>query len=62
MLQDVQLLIFAQSFGHGLGDGLQDLIVKPIQGAEKNGILGFACGVTKGIGNAVCKPVAGQYM
>jgi hypothetical protein len=49
-----------QSFGYGLSDGLIDLFSKPVQGAEKNGVVGFASGCAKGIGNAMFKPAAGQ--
>jgi hypothetical protein len=52
----------SQSFGYGLGDGLLDLLVKPMEGAKNHGAVGLATGLAKGVGNAVCKPVAGQYM
>lgn len=48
-----------QSFGYGLGDGLRDLVTKPIDGAAQNGIIGFGTGLAKGIGNAMFKPTAG---
>ncbi|CAO2653445.1 Nn.00g028560.m01.CDS01 [Neocucurbitaria sp. VM-36] len=53
------LLVSAKSFGHGLGDGLSDLLAKPIEGAEKNGIIGLGTGMAKGLGNAMFKPAAG---
>ncbi|RMZ71831.1 UDP-glucosesterol transferase [Pyrenophora seminiperda CCB06] len=52
------LLVSAKSFGHGLGDGIRDLVAKPIDGAEKNGIIGFGTGLATGIANVVCKPAA----
>ncbi|KAF2027095.1 hypothetical protein EK21DRAFT_102830 [Setomelanomma holmii] len=52
-------VVSAKSFGYGLSDGLLDMIAKPAQGAQKNGMVGFAIGIGKGLGNAVCKPVAG---
>jgi ribosomal protein S5 len=36
-------------------------LTKPIQGAEKNGAVGFASGIAKGVGNAIFKPTAGAY-
>lgn len=53
------MIVSAKSFGYGLGEGLLDLVAKPVQGAEKNGAIGMATGFAKGIGNAVCKPAAG---
>jgi hypothetical protein len=43
-----------------MGEGLTDIAVKPYQGAQRNGGLGFATGCAKGIGNAVCKTAAGE--
>jgi hypothetical protein len=48
-----------QGFGHGLTDGISDFFIKPVQGAQKEGIIGFGKGVGKGIGNLICKPAAG---
>ncbi|KAF2004569.1 glycosyltransferase family 1 protein [Amniculicola lignicola CBS 123094] len=53
------LAVSAKGFGHGLGDGLRDFFVKPIEGAREDGSKGFIKGVGKGIGNVVCKPAAG---
>ncbi|KAF1850587.1 uncharacterized protein K460DRAFT_271296 [Cucurbitaria berberidis CBS 394.84] len=53
------LLVSAKSFGYGLSDGLKDLVAKPIDGAEQNGIVGFGTGLAKGFGNAMFKPAAG---
>ncbi|KAL6160575.1 hypothetical protein ACJQWK_11865 [Exserohilum turcicum] len=53
------LLVSAKSFGHGLGDGLRDFATKPIDGAEKNGIIGFGTGLATGIANLAFKPTAG---
>jgi hypothetical protein len=39
---------------------LSDIFAKPVEGAQKNGAVGFATGVAKGLGNAVCKPIAGK--
>lgn len=38
-----------------------DLFVKPISGAEENGLVGFGTGLMKGVGNAMFKPTAGEY-
>ncbi|KAF2821019.1 hypothetical protein CC86DRAFT_303644 [Ophiobolus disseminans] len=56
------MTVSAKSFGYGLGDGLTDLFAKPMQGAAKNGIVGLATGMVKGVGNAVCKPAAGYAL
>ncbi|KAI4927164.1 uncharacterized protein J4E92_006329 [Alternaria infectoria] len=53
------LLVSFKSFGYGLSDGIRDLIIKPIDGAEKNGVLGFAAGCATGVMNAAFKPAAG---
>ncbi|EUC42325.1 hypothetical protein COCMIDRAFT_103807 [Bipolaris oryzae ATCC 44560] len=53
------LLVSAKSFGHGLGDGIRDFATKPIDGAEKNGIIGFSTGLMTGIANLAFKPTAG---
>lgn len=53
------LLVSAKSFGHGLGDGIRDFATKPIDGAEKNGIIGFSAGLVTGIANLAFKPAAG---
>lgn len=44
-----------------MGEGLLDLALKPYQGAQRNGGVGLATGIAKGIGNAVCKTTAGEY-
>jgi hypothetical protein len=33
-----------QGFSHGLADGLSDFFLKPIEGAQKEGVLGFGKG------------------
>ncbi|KAH7562778.1 hypothetical protein BM1_02298 [Bipolaris maydis] len=53
------LLVSAKSFGYGLGDGIRDFASKPIDGAEKNGIIGFSAGLVTGIANLAFKPTAG---
>ena len=53
------LSVSAKGFGHGISDGLSDFFVKPIQGAQKEGVKGFAKGCGKGVGNLVCKPASG---
>jgi hypothetical protein len=53
------LLVSAKSFGHGLGDGVRDFATKPVEGAEKNGIVGFSTGLATGIANMALKSAAG---
>jgi hypothetical protein len=53
------LVVSVKSFGYGLSDGIRDLMIKPIDGAEKNGVLGFAAGCVTGVMNAAFKPAAG---
>lgn len=55
------LLVSAKSFGHGLGDGLRDFATKPIDGAEKNGFIGFSTGLATGLANLALKPTAGKW-
>lgn len=38
---------------------MKDFFVKPVQGAQKEGVIGFGKGFGKGIGNLVFKPTAG---
>jgi hypothetical protein len=54
------LSVSAKSFGYGLKDGLGDLIRKPYEGAEKNGVIGLGTGIAKGLANAAIKPTAGK--
>ena len=54
------LSVSAKSFGHGIGDGMRDLIAKPIDGAANNGIVGFRTGLATGFANLMCKPTAGK--
>jgi hypothetical protein len=56
------LSVSAKSFGYGLKDGFGDLVIKPYEGAEKNGIVGLGTGIAKGLANAALKPTAGQYL
>jgi hypothetical protein len=53
------LLVSAKGFGYGISDGLSGFFVKPIQGAQKEGVKGFAKGFGAGVGNLVCKPASG---
>ncbi|KAI1509233.1 ATG-C domain containing protein [Pyrenophora tritici-repentis] len=53
------LVVSAKSFGHGIGDGIKDIVAKQIDGAEKNGVIGFGTGLATGVANVVCKPTAG---
>jgi hypothetical protein len=53
------LSVSFKSLGYGLSDGIKDLFIKPIDGAEKNGALGFAAGCATGVLNAAFKPAAG---
>ncbi|CAI6334124.1 unnamed protein product [Periconia digitata] len=52
--------VSAKGFGHGVYGGVADLFVKPVLGAQEDGLAGFAKGVGKGVGNIVCKPAAGM--
>jgi hypothetical protein len=54
------LSVSAKSFGYGLKDGLGDLVTKPYEGAEKNGIIGLGAGIARGLANAALKPAAGK--
>ena len=40
---------------------MKDLLAKPVDGAEQNGVVGFTTGIFKGIANAAIKPVAGEH-
>lgn len=36
----------SQNFGYGLADGISDFFVKPIEGAQKEGVIGFGKGTS----------------
>lgn len=55
------LTVSAKSLGYGLYEGLTDIFVKPVEGAQKEGILGFGKGFGQGIGSLICKPAAGTF-
>ncbi|TVY43744.1 putative vacuolar protein sorting-associated protein [Lachnellula occidentalis] len=54
------LLVAGKGFGFGLYDGISGLVTQPMKGAQQEGALGFLKGFGKGLGGAVCKPVAGM--
>ena len=47
------------SFTNGIFNGIKDVIVKPIEETQKNGIIGIGTGLFKGIGGLFSKPVVG---
>ncbi|KAI9792626.1 MAG: hypothetical protein M1835_007759 [Candelina submexicana] len=49
-----------KEFGFGLYDGISGMVTQPVDGAKKEGFLGFLKGVGKGIGGVVIKP-AGAF-
>lgn len=48
-----------KEFGLGMYDGLSGMLTQPYHGAKKEGGLGLAKGVAKGVGGAIAKPGAG---
>ncbi|CAE6962876.1 Vps13a [Symbiodinium natans] len=39
-------------------EGMFDVVTKPVEGAKKEGLWGFATGLTKGVAGSIVKPVA----
>jgi len=50
-----------KGLGYGLFDGISGIVMQPVKGAKKDGILGGIKGFGKGIGGVVCKPAAGKF-
>ncbi|RCH94872.1 hypothetical protein CU097_000818, partial [Rhizopus azygosporus] len=48
-------------FGTSIASGVAGLVKRPIEGAEENGVLGFAEGVGRGLVGAVTKPIVGIF-
>jgi vacuolar protein sorting-associated protein 13A/C len=51
----------AESFGSSVASGLTGVLMRPIEGAEKEGVGGFFKGIGKGLVGAVAKPVVGVF-
>jgi hypothetical protein len=51
-----------KGLGKGLYDGLTGFVTQPIQGAQKQGGIGFLKGFGKGVGGLVLKPAAGECL
>lgn len=49
-------------FGRTVKQGVQGVVMKPIQGAKKEGVVGIASGVGKGVAGLVVAPIAGERM
>lgn len=50
-----------KEFGFGMYDGITGLITQPVQGARRDGAMGFIKGVGKGIGGVMLKPGAAVF-
>ncbi|KKA30686.1 hypothetical protein TD95_004632 [Thielaviopsis punctulata] len=53
--------VAAKNFGVGMYEGITDIVTKPVQGAKKEGALGFIKGVGKGSVNMVVKPYSAMF-
>jgi len=51
----------AFALGKGIFDGITGIVVKPVQGARKDGAKGLAKGIGQGVVGVVVKPVAGVF-
>ncbi|KAI0068196.1 hypothetical protein BV25DRAFT_1793389 [Artomyces pyxidatus] len=51
----------AEAFASSIASGVEGIVMKPIEGAESEGALGFFKGVGKGMVGAVTKPVVGFF-
>ncbi|TGO57465.1 hypothetical protein BCON_0065g00250 [Botryotinia convoluta] len=54
-------VIAGKSFGYGFYDGITSIVTQPMQGAKKDGALGFAKGLAKGTVNLITKPGASMF-
>lgn len=53
--------VAGKTFAWGFADGLSDVVVKPYQGAQKEGAIGAAKGVGKGLVSLTTKTGAGMF-
>src|SRR5271167_4670288 len=51
----------AKAFGTGLLSGVEGLAMRPLEGAEREGVGGFIKGLGKGIAGFATKPVVGMF-
>jgi len=49
------------SFARSVGSGVEGLVAKPMEGAEKEGVAGFFKGLGKGVVGVVTKPIIGVF-
>ncbi|TEY61488.1 hypothetical protein BOTCAL_0168g00210 [Botryotinia calthae] len=54
-------VVAGKSFGYGFYDGITGIITQPMQGAKKDGALGFAKGLAKGTVGLITKPGAAMF-
>lgn len=55
-------VVASTSFARQMAEGLTDLLVQPVKGAAKDGIVGFGAGLGKGALQTVTKPAAGMLI
>ncbi|PVH67675.1 glycosyltransferase family 1 protein [Cadophora sp. DSE1049] len=53
--------VAGKSFGYGFYDGITGIVTQPMEGAKKDGALGFAKGLAKGSIGLVTKPGAAMF-
>ncbi|KAJ1666119.1 Vacuolar protein sorting-associated protein 13 [Coemansia sp. RSA 1646] len=51
----------AESFAKSVGSGIAGVVMRPLEGAEQEGVGGFFKGVGKGLVGVVTKPVIGMF-
>ncbi|KAI8319824.1 hypothetical protein GQ54DRAFT_264680 [Martensiomyces pterosporus] len=51
----------AESFAKSVGSGIAGVVMRPIEGAEQEGVGGFLKGVGKGLVGVVTKPMIGMF-
>ncbi|KAK8906641.1 hypothetical protein QC760_005224 [Botrytis cinerea] len=54
-------VVAGKSFGYGFYDGITGIVTQPMQGAKKDGALGFAKGLAKGTVGLITKPGAAMF-
>jgi hypothetical protein len=55
------ITVAGTTFAHQMAEGLTDLLVQPVKGGAKGGVIGFGKGVGKGALQTLTKPTAGKF-
>lgn len=56
------VVVASTSFARQMAEGVTDILVQPVKGAAKDGVVGFGTGLGKGALQTVTKPAAGMLV